>query len=546
MLRLIFLSCIVLLMVRCRPDKGGSDDLPLRIHSFNPGHGRPGDQVRITGQSFSPEAAGNLVAFNGSVATVISASAGLLEVIVPADATSGKISVATTGVITESANSFTIDPPATGLPPVIVSIFPDHAAEGETVIITGENFSTEKAGNEIRFGGGLVSASDFIEAGFTMLKVKVPPTAENGPISINVGGREVLSPLPFTIDFSLLDFTPKQGLSGTVVNITGKRFPRDVEVFFGAQKINTISRLPGSLLAVIGGPESGRLTVRSGNLSKETDDLFHTRNIWIQLSEPTWGLDGITEKGVSFVYGGKIWNGFGRSTRFMMYDVEQSAWSSGTPHPAALAARESPVAYYSEGKLYVGQGSDGNGVNDWWRFDPVTSGWKQLTSPPSTAPAGVGFAIAGEGFLGLGPAQHLYAFDGIDPGTWSLAHQSAAAGPLLQSSFVIGNNAYFGGGILSPGSFSRLFYKYDGSSRTISRISPIPDNTVTGNSGRAASFVSNGKGYVVAAGTSLFEYDPRDDQWFYRTTAPGLIFTEVINGKVYGWKPDGAMYQYIP
>lgn len=65
----------------------------LAIFSFMPTHGEAGTQVTIQGQGFDSNSANNTVSFNGTAATVISASASQLVTTVPSGATTGPIRV---------------------------------------------------------------------------------------------------------------------------------------------------------------------------------------------------------------------------------------------------------------------------------------------------------------------------------------------------------------------------------------------------------------------------------------------------------------------
>jgi hypothetical protein len=77
-----------------------------RIISFNPLSGRVGTTVTITGTGFDPLAANNIVYFGATRASVISASATQLVVIVPAGATFQPISVTKGGLTAYSPRPF--------------------------------------------------------------------------------------------------------------------------------------------------------------------------------------------------------------------------------------------------------------------------------------------------------------------------------------------------------------------------------------------------------------------------------------------------------
>src|SRR5262249_48960971 len=84
------------------------DQLPPRISSFSPSGGSPGTEVAIQGILFDNTVAGNAVRFNGTQAMVSSASSTALAVVVPEGATTGRISVTTSGGTGTSDADFTV------------------------------------------------------------------------------------------------------------------------------------------------------------------------------------------------------------------------------------------------------------------------------------------------------------------------------------------------------------------------------------------------------------------------------------------------------
>lgn len=79
------------------------------ITSFSPTSGEIGTNVTITGTDFSKLITNNKVSFNGVEATVSSATNNSLSVIVPTDATTGKISIRIGCNIVSSTEDFTIE-----------------------------------------------------------------------------------------------------------------------------------------------------------------------------------------------------------------------------------------------------------------------------------------------------------------------------------------------------------------------------------------------------------------------------------------------------
>jgi uncharacterized protein (TIGR03437 family) len=81
---------------------------PPTITSFAPTNGRPGDQVIITGTNFNLLLPTNIVKFNGAIAPVSYGSSTQLTVTVPANATSGTISVTANTLTGTSVSIFTV------------------------------------------------------------------------------------------------------------------------------------------------------------------------------------------------------------------------------------------------------------------------------------------------------------------------------------------------------------------------------------------------------------------------------------------------------
>lgn len=78
------------------------------INSFYPTSGTVGTTVTILGSDFGATLSENIVQFNGTVATVTSASATSLTVIVPVNATTGAISVTVNSFSVSSSSVFTV------------------------------------------------------------------------------------------------------------------------------------------------------------------------------------------------------------------------------------------------------------------------------------------------------------------------------------------------------------------------------------------------------------------------------------------------------
>jgi hypothetical protein len=93
---ILFFSAFVLGSCGKHNSSGGGT-APAAITSINPTHGPGGTMVTITGSGFNPTTSGNSVAFNDAPATVSSATAIQLVVVVPKLAGTGKVTVMANG-----------------------------------------------------------------------------------------------------------------------------------------------------------------------------------------------------------------------------------------------------------------------------------------------------------------------------------------------------------------------------------------------------------------------------------------------------------------
>lgn len=180
--------------------------LTTSITAFSPESGVAGTAVTISGTNFSSTVAENIVEFNGVQAEVTDASATELTVIVPAAATDGKITVSIHGKVTTSADEFTI------LKPSVTGIFPDIAAEGITVTISGANFSEAIESNLVTFNGVIATVT---AATATELTVVVPTGATTGTLAVTVG--------PYVAEglFEVCSGGPELVISDVVASHTG-------------------------------------------------------------------------------------------------------------------------------------------------------------------------------------------------------------------------------------------------------------------------------------------------------------------------------------
>lgn len=156
-----------------------------------------GDTLRITGTNFSAIPAQNLVSVASVSFPVFRSSAGEIWAVVPKGAQTGQLSV---GYKDGPATAFDQQLVIIGATePVILSISPAQAYEGDTIVITGKNFSTPNERNAVTFTGvnGIYSGQIY-NATATEMRVIVPVFAASGPVQVTSDGISSQT-FPYTV-----------------------------------------------------------------------------------------------------------------------------------------------------------------------------------------------------------------------------------------------------------------------------------------------------------------------------------------------------------
>ena len=172
----------------------------VSIIAFSPTSGRVGTTVTIHGTGFSATPSSNTVTFNGTSATVSSASATALVVTVPSGATTGTIGVTAPGGSATSASSFTVT--TASFAPTITSFSPTIGTVGTSVTITGTNFDPTEANDRVWFN---VRAAPTSSATSTSIATAVPVEGTTGHLTVATAAGQAVStafffvpPSPYT------------------------------------------------------------------------------------------------------------------------------------------------------------------------------------------------------------------------------------------------------------------------------------------------------------------------------------------------------------
>ena len=233
----------------------------LLVGEVAPASGIAGTEVTISGAGFDHLAVNNVVKFNGVLAIVTEATTTSLKVLVPPEATTGKVTVEANRQTRTSTTSFTVIPTLS-----IKEFTPVSGIAGSEVIIRGKEFGVAEAGNIVKFNGIVATVT---EATATSLKVLVPTGATTGKVTIEAKGQTTTSANDFVVfsALSITGFTPFSGIVGDEVTITGTGFASkavDNVVKFN-ETIATVTEVtPTSLKAIVPlGAATGKITIET-------------------------------------------------------------------------------------------------------------------------------------------------------------------------------------------------------------------------------------------------------------------------------------------
>jgi hypothetical protein len=182
-LPVLFLSA-VLVFAACKKDSDNPATEPPVTEPLSMAAAKPGDTIIITGENFSEVAANNTVKFNGVTATVVSATATQIVVVIPANASSGTITVTVNGKTTE-VGTLTIAPltlytikesDSSWVPKRLIAIDPANGKETEIATLTGlPQYSVYR----IKYLAATNEIVRYNDSGTMLLKINVTTKAES-------------------------------------------------------------------------------------------------------------------------------------------------------------------------------------------------------------------------------------------------------------------------------------------------------------------------------------------------------------------------------
>jgi YD repeat-containing protein len=166
----------------------------VSIITFSPSGGAVGTTVTIAGTGFSTTPSQDAVTFNGTAATVTSATATHLVMTVPSGATTGTLHVTAPAGSATSATAFSVG--ASAGTPTIASLSPTIGVEGTAVTVTGTNFDTSVTNDRLTLNthNAWVTA-----ATTTSLTTAVPPATRSGHFTVLTPTGQAVSTADFFV-----------------------------------------------------------------------------------------------------------------------------------------------------------------------------------------------------------------------------------------------------------------------------------------------------------------------------------------------------------
>jgi len=277
MKKIYYLLCLLPLMplVSACDDEGAEvvllqnpESQPVTLSSIAPDYGFVGDQFTLTGTNFGGGVDFIQVFIGENEAEVLTCTDTEVKVLVPKEATTGRISVRFMGQEVNSDLMFRV----MGKPSV-EQMKPLFGTEGEQkawgfvgseITFSGSELGGSQEDVKVVFKGAAGTSAEIVSWSEEEFKVKVPEGAVSGKLTLTVGSQSVNTPYEFRLveHATVSGITPAQGYKGCEVTLSGKGLGDETtkgqtKVWFGDKA--------GTVLAC----ENEKITVRTPNSLEE-------------------------------------------------------------------------------------------------------------------------------------------------------------------------------------------------------------------------------------------------------------------------------------
>lgn len=370
------------------------------ITGIIPLEGSLGDTLIIFGKNFSNRS--SEVKFDQITATIVRSSQDTLFVIVPSTLKNKKSAVTLSNLnqVIAAKDSFSL------ISPKIYGFEANKGTYGDEVIIRCRLLSKHHASLKVFF--------DSVEAQFSYiddqtLKAIVPDQLDiaQSHISVSMNNQTAVSLEKFTLlPLELIDFSPKNALTGKPITITGKHFnpvAAKNKVYIDGKLARAISVDGNSLTVTVPTQDSVVYHSRNVNISVQTvgvtrvlDEILTINDQWFRKANVPYELRHETllcstchpiityDYAKSFVVGNTAYIGLNASKNFWAYDTENDSWRKLADFPGV--PRFNATGFVIGDKIYLGTG--GNDINntqlfvDWWEYDTKADRWTQKADIP--------------------------------------------------------------------------------------------------------------------------------------------------------------------
>lgn len=201
---------------------------PVTLSSIAPDYGFVGDQFTLTGTNFGGGVDFIQVFIGENEAEVLTCTDTEVKVLVPKEATTGRISVRFMGQEVNSDLMFRV----MGKPSVeqMKPLFGMEGAQkawgfvGSEITFSGSELGGSQEDVKVIFKGATNTPAEIVSWSEEEFKVKVPEGAVSGKLTLTVGSQTVNTPYEFRLveHATVSGITPQQGYKGCEVTISGK------------------------------------------------------------------------------------------------------------------------------------------------------------------------------------------------------------------------------------------------------------------------------------------------------------------------------------
>lgn len=503
-----------------------------------------GDTVFIKGSNFSYIKDQNSLKFGSVKANIIAASDTLIKASVPdlvnAPAINPELSI--------QGNKTTSPETVKMKNPQIVSVNPSTVVLGDTITITGKNFSRSNLANSVFING---ARATLLSSSYDSLTAIIP--ALNAPLEVSVSNLTTLKSNAYPIGLSeptISKLNPDKGFRGDQIEIQGENFgfikdglkikvdSLDATIISFSNKLITI-KIPDGIYNKRNTNIS--IFIRSERVSSKE---FTILNAWLQKSNipnPTNKFNGGYHGAISFSVNGYGYVGLGygsaeyNSANIWRYDQKTNSWTKVSPFPGG--SRTFASAFVIDDKAYVGGGSDNlEEYKDFWMYSPSSDSWSRIADFPYGFLNGIGLSSGGNGYITTKNSDSNFWKYDPELNEWtqmSTLPTESSDRRRLDCGFELNGKLYIYVSGTSTGDHE--LHEFNPSTNQWSRKADMPYFGIDAGGASAAS--CNGYGYIFNEDSyNMHRYNPDKDSWeklnsFYGSRSNGIAFE--LNGVIY-------------